>query len=70
MATMLDTRMIKAKQAWKVLQVKLISLGWIHTSTRIELFAVHFRSELLYICSVWGETKLDSRDIIGVGLHK
>ena len=37
MATMVDIRMVKAKQAWQVLQGKLISLGWRDRITRIEL---------------------------------
>ena len=66
MATMVDARMVKAKQAWHVLQGKLVSLGWRDRSTRIELFEAYVRSVLLYGCSVWGVTKLDWKGRIGV----
>ena len=66
MATMVDARMVKAKQAWHVLQGKLISLGWRDRSTRIALFEAYVRSVLLYGCSVWGVTKLDGKGRIGV----
>ena len=38
MATMVDARMVKAKQVWQVLQGKLISLGWKDRNTRIVFF--------------------------------
>ena len=63
---MVDARMVKAKQAWQVLQGKLISLGWRDRSTRIEIFEAYVRSVLLYGCSVWGVTKLDGRGRVGV----
>ena len=63
---MVDARMVKAKQAWHVLQGKLISLGWRDSSTRIALFEAYVRSVLLYGCSVWGVTKLDGKGRIGV----
>ena len=56
MVTMVDARMVKAKQAWHVLQGKLISLGWSDKSTRIALFKAYVRSVLLYGCSLWGVT--------------
>ena len=37
MATMVDARIVKAKQAQKVLQGKLISLEWRDRSTRIAI---------------------------------
>ena len=67
MATMVDDRMVKAKQVWHVLHGKLISLGWRDRSNRIEFFEAYARSVLLYICSVWGVTKLDRKGRIGVG---
>ena len=66
MATMVDARMVKAKQAWQVLQGKLINLGWRDKSTRISLFEAYVKSALLYSCSVWGVTKLDGRSRVGV----
>ena len=66
MATMLDARIVRAKQAWHMLQDKLISLGWRDRSTRIALFEAYVRSVLLYGCSVWGVTKLDGKGRIGV----
>ena len=38
MATMVDAKMVKAKQVWQVLWGKLISLGWRIRNIRIELF--------------------------------
>ena len=38
MIIMVDARMVKARQAWQVLQGKLISLGWQNRITRIEFF--------------------------------
>ena len=66
MATMVDSRMVKAKQAWHVLQGKLVSLGWRDRSTRISIFEAYVKSVLLYGCSVWGVTKLDRKGRIGV----
>ena len=66
MATMVDARMVKAKQAWHMLQGKLINLGWRDRRTRIALFEAYVRSVLLYDCSVWGVTKLDGKGSIGV----
>ena len=66
MAIMVDARMVKAKQAWQVLQGKLINLGWRDRNTRIALFESYVRSVLLYGCSVWGVTKLDGKSRIGV----
>ena len=63
---MVDARMVKAKQAWHMLQAKLISLGWRDRSTKIILFEAYVRSVLLYGCSVWGVTKLDRKGRIGV----
>ena len=37
-ATIINGRMVKAKQAWKVLQGKLISLGWRDRGIRIDIF--------------------------------
>ena len=51
---------------WKVLQGKLINLGWRDGSTRIEIHEVYIRSILLYGCSIWRVTKLDSRGRVGV----
>ena len=66
MAAMVDARMVKTKQAWQVLQGKLISHGWRERSNRIVLFEAYVRSVLLYGCSIWGVTKLDVRGRVGV----
>ena len=66
MATMVETRLVKVKQAWTVLQGKLISLGCRDRSTRLALFESYVRSVLLYECSVWGVTKLDRKGKTGV----
>ena len=66
MATMVDAGIVKAKQAWHMLQGKLISLGWRDRNTTIELFEAFVRSMLLYGCSVWGVSKLDGKGRIGV----
>ena len=66
MATMVDARMVKAKQVWHMLQGKLINLGWRDRSTRIVLFEAYVISVLLYGCSVWGVTKLDGKGRIGL----
>ena len=63
---MVDARMVKAKQAWHVLQGKLVSLGWRYRSTRLAFFETYVRSVSLYGCSVWGVTKLDGKGRIGV----
>ena len=44
----------------------MISLGRRDRITRIALFESYVISVLLYGCSVWGVTKLDSRDKVGV----
>ena len=54
MAAMVDARMVKAKQAWQVLQGKLISLGWWDKSTRIVLFEVHVISAFFFIVLAYG----------------
>ena len=66
MATMVDARMVKAKQAWHVLQGKLISLGWRDRRIKIALFETYVKSVFLYGCSVWGLTKLAGKGRIGV----
>ena len=66
MASMVVARMVKANQAWHVLQGKLVSLGWRDKSTRIALFEAYVRSVLLYDFSVWGLTKLNGKGRIGV----
>ena len=66
MATIVDARMVKAKQAQQVLQGKLINLGWQDKSTRILVFESYIISVLLFSCSIWGLTKLDGKGKIGV----
>ena len=66
LAIMVDARIVKAKQAWHMLQGKLINLGWGDRSTKIAFFEAYVRSVLLYGCSVCGVTKLDWKDRIGV----
>ena len=66
MATMVETRLVKANQAWTVLQSKLISLGWKDRSTRIVFFEAYVRSVLLYGCSLWGVMKLDGKGTVRV----
>ena len=65
-AAIVDVRIVKAKQAWQVLQGKLISFGWRDRSTRISLFEEYVKSVLLHGCSVWGVTKLDGRGRVRV----
>ena len=66
MVTMVDARMVKAKQAWHMLQGKLISLGWRGRSIRIAFFEAYLRNVLLYGYSILGVTKLDGKGRIGV----
>ena len=66
MATMVETWLVKAKQAWIVLYGKLISLRWRDKSTSLALFEAYVQSVILYGCSLWGVTKLDGRCRVGV----
>ena len=44
----------------------MISPGWRDRSTKIAVFETYITSVLLYVCSVWGLTKLDGRGGVGV----
>ena len=63
---MIDARMVKSKQVWKVLQGKLLSFGWRNRSARIDFFESYVRSVLIYGCCMWGLTKLYGRGRVGV----